>query len=255
MRGLGLGLGLELERRRSGIVVPSSPSPLLTDLVAYWKLDETSGNRLDSHGSNTLTDNGSVGSTTGKQGNAVDIDGATATLSVASNSALQLPGDWTISVWVYPHVVDAAIAGEVPYFPYVLGKDDNTDRNYAIRFFDTLDASPTIEAAVGTSSGFQRLAWSASVSANTWYHIVTWYVSATTTLYLSVNNGTPVSTVLTGTLTVGNASLIFGKRGDSTSGSLYDGLVDEPGIWKRVLSSNERTALYNSGVGVTYPFT
>ena len=34
----------------------SAPSALYTNLIAYWKLDEASGNRADSKGSNTLTD-------------------------------------------------------------------------------------------------------------------------------------------------------------------------------------------------------
>ncbi len=40
----------------------------LTDsLVAMWRLEESSGNRSDSQGSNTLTDTNTVGSGTGKQ--------------------------------------------------------------------------------------------------------------------------------------------------------------------------------------------
>lgn len=33
---------------------------LSTNLISYWKLDETSGNAVDSVGSNTLTNNNSV---------------------------------------------------------------------------------------------------------------------------------------------------------------------------------------------------
>jgi len=40
-------------------------SDLLTSLEAYWNLDETSGNRVDSHGSNTLSDVNTVTSATG----------------------------------------------------------------------------------------------------------------------------------------------------------------------------------------------
>ncbi len=43
----------------------------LTDnLSAYWKLDEASGTRVDSAGSNDLTSNNSVGQAVGKLGNA-----------------------------------------------------------------------------------------------------------------------------------------------------------------------------------------
>ena len=33
------------------------------------------------------------------------------------------------------------------------------------------------------------------------------------------------------------------------------GRIDEVGFWKRVLTSSERSLLYNGGVGLTYPFS
>ena len=38
---------------------------LKTDLVSYWNLDESTGNAIDKHGDNTLTEEGTVGSGTG----------------------------------------------------------------------------------------------------------------------------------------------------------------------------------------------
>src|SRR3990167_6416739 len=49
---------------------------LTNNLLAYWKLDEASGNRLDSIGTNTLSDNrvgASTPSISGIRGNAVDF--------------------------------------------------------------------------------------------------------------------------------------------------------------------------------------
>lgn len=48
----------------SGITYAASTS-LSTSMVSWWDLSETSGNRADSFGSNTLTNNNSVGSTQG----------------------------------------------------------------------------------------------------------------------------------------------------------------------------------------------
>ena len=61
------GLGADAAPLR----LPSNPGT--TGLVSYWALDETSGTRYDSHGSNDLTDNNTVGYTTGVQGNAADF--------------------------------------------------------------------------------------------------------------------------------------------------------------------------------------
>jgi hypothetical protein len=47
---------------------PNTSGTLNTSLTAYWNLDETSGNRADSKGTNTLTDVNTVTSATGKVG-------------------------------------------------------------------------------------------------------------------------------------------------------------------------------------------
>ncbi len=49
---------------------------LLTDLKAHWKLNEASGARVDSHGSNDLTDNNTVTQVAGKIGNAAQFTAA-----------------------------------------------------------------------------------------------------------------------------------------------------------------------------------
>lgn len=35
----------------------------------------------------------------------------------------------------------------------------------------------------------------------------------------------------------------------------FDGVLDEFGVWERTLTSDERTALYNGGAGLAYPFS
>src|SRR6266404_503553 len=47
---------------------------LLTNLVSYWKLDEASGNAVDSVGTNTLTANHAPGSMAGKVNGARNFD-------------------------------------------------------------------------------------------------------------------------------------------------------------------------------------
>ena len=48
---------------------------MLTDnLISHWKLDESSGNAADSHGSNTLTNNGSTPFVAAKINNGADFE-------------------------------------------------------------------------------------------------------------------------------------------------------------------------------------
>ncbi|MEK7064329.1 MAG: hypothetical protein AAB973_01845, partial [Patescibacteria group bacterium] len=48
----------------------STNGTLGTNLIGYWKMDETSGTRVDAAGANALTDNNTVTSATGKKSNA-----------------------------------------------------------------------------------------------------------------------------------------------------------------------------------------
>ena len=78
-------------------------SPLLTNLVSYWTLDEASGTRADSHGTNHLTPTNAPVGATGKIGNGCDFESSSAQyLSCASNPTLQTGDvDFTIAAWVY----------------------------------------------------------------------------------------------------------------------------------------------------------
>ena len=49
-------------------------SNLSTSLVSYWELEESSGTRTDSHGSNDLTAINTPGQGTGIQGNCLDVE-------------------------------------------------------------------------------------------------------------------------------------------------------------------------------------
>src|SRR5207247_6557818 len=79
-----------------------------TGLVSYWKLDDVSDGsgpvtRLDSVGSNHLTDNNTVASAPGKIGNGADFESANNeffSITDASQNGLDITGDLTISCWV-----------------------------------------------------------------------------------------------------------------------------------------------------------
>jgi hypothetical protein len=230
-------LGVLRQRATGG----GGASSLLTDLAAYWKLEGT-GTRFDSAGTNNLTDNGGVGSTIGKQGNAASFAGSVGQyLSIASNSDVSAgAGSKTWALWVKPNTV-------APSFQALLGKDANPPREYEILMQDDdlrIDwFSPTR----------QNILIPNVFTAGSWHLVLFWYDSSDGSVNASINNGTV--TTLTGA--TGNIErstpLTVGYR---LAGPLtYDGLIDEIGIWDRVLTPAERTQLYNGGAGITYPFT
>lgn len=80
----------------------SSPSELLTDLVSYWRMDEVSGTRVDSVGTNDLADSNTVG----------ELNGAALFVQVNSESLTKadfvFPDNFTWSVWAYINSTDMA---------------------------------------------------------------------------------------------------------------------------------------------------
>jgi hypothetical protein len=74
-------------------------------IVSYWPLDETSGTRADSLGTNHLSNNNGVGSAPGVVGNAGDFErdnSSFLSIANAAQSGLDIPGALTVLGWVKP---------------------------------------------------------------------------------------------------------------------------------------------------------
>ena len=68
-------------------------------------------------------------------------------------------------------------------------------------------------------------------------------------------NGTLVSTIGGGPATINSAPITTTMINYSTGTIPLVGKLDEVGIWIRELTAGEVTQLYNSGAGLSYPFT
>lgn len=219
----------------------------LTDsLISYWSLDEVSGSRADAHGTNHLTDNNTVTSATGKVGTAADFVRANSEyLSVASNASIQVGDiDFTIAAWFKVDIAGAAYAIASQY-----GSTSAT-RSWVLR----RAASNVMQFQV-SSDGTATAAISdlaTTISVGTWYFVVAWHDSVANTLNIQVNNGTPAATTHTTGVNTATGAFNLGTYDNGTN--LYDGLIDEVGFWKRVLTSAERTDLYNAGSGRNYAY-
>lgn len=218
----------------------------LTDsIIAYWKLNEASGNATDSVGSNTLTDNNSVGSTTGKISNCRTFNGTNQKLSIADNADVSFGDEaMSISCWLY---FPTTVTGNVP----VLGKWDwgtGTDHSYVIRTAAggviRFLASPDGSASTTVSS-------STTLSPDTWYHVVCYHDPTANTIGIIVNDGTPDTNSHSTGIADGTHAFEMG----GSNATYCPVRIDEVGLWGKVLSSQEVTDLYNSGSGYSYPFT
>lgn len=219
---------------------------LLDDLVSYWKLDEASGNAQDAHGSNTLTDNGTVGTGTGKVGNARDFERSNSEhFEVADNASLSMGDvDWTITCWVNLE--------SKPAFGGIAGKLGTTSREYLLYYDGGLDRFVAVSRATDDlSESFAAADVLGSPSTGVWYFIACWHDSVANEIGIQVDDGTADTTSHSGGTLDGGEAFRVGAF-EPSGGHFFDGLIDEVGLWKRVLSGTEKTQLYNGGSGLAY---
>ena len=213
----------------------------LTDsLISYWKCDEVSGNLLDAHGTNDLTDNNTVGTATGLINSGRDFERDTAeSFSKADNASLSVGDiDFTWAFWVKQESLNNNFITKITSWP--------NSSEYAIYTF-----GGQVQFLVGNGSTFGQPTGVTLNDTGVWHYVVCWHDSVGNTLNIQVDNGTVSSTSYSGGGLDGTANLVFGSNG-STGASDMDGIMDEIGFWKRVLTSQERTDLYNGGSGLSY---
>jgi hyaluronoglucosaminidase len=220
-----------------------SEKTLLNNLVAYWKLNETSSTRFDSTSNNNdLTDNNTVGSVTGKIGNAADFNG-TNYLSAPNNATFSPTGHFTITAWVRPQSSGsfAGIAG-VWHFTSV------NDRQWVLYLRNDSTVAFGVSAnGVNDFTEFSPIV----LSVGTWYLLAAGWDGSN--IFLSINAGTPITTAFAGPIYSG-ATNPFEVGAYDGGANLIDGRIDEIGLWHRALTAEEIDLLFNSGSGLTYPF-
>lgn len=201
--------------------------------IGWWELDEVSGVRYDSHGSNDLTDNNTVGSATAVSG---AMDGAAASFVAANSEKLNRTGvnfgftDFSISLWAKTPVSAAA------YQEYVC---KNNTIDFDLRSYD----ANYVQFNVNGSS--------AQIQTDTnWHLIVAYYVHSEKKAYLTIDAGVPTAGAAGTGLSETTSELAIGA---ATSIYNNNGLIDEVAIWDRVLTSDRITELWNAGAGVYYP--
>jgi len=218
--------------------------------IAYWKLDESSGNAADSVGSLTLTNNNSAAYVAGKINNGIDLEsGSSQYLSATDPAILDGLSKFSISLWLkFESIADDMMP--------VTKWGATLATNQAWRL---ITSGGKLQLVIGTGSASGTVTANQAISTGVWYHVAfTWdgslssgsrakaYVDGSD---VTLSDGTPA------TMLAGSADFIVGNRTGLPSGGYYDGVVDELGIANDVVTGAEVTTLYNAGAGVQYPFT
>ena len=217
-------------------------SSLLTGLVAWWSLDETSGTRADSHNSYDLSVVTGTGSyAAGVVANAFDTDvaGTPGTLGITDAAA-----EWTdiadttmtFCGWVKLRVGTGNDG--------LWGKWGGGQNSYLLwTGTNTIKWGYTVDTAACT----------VSQTPGTWYFVEAYHDADANEMGLSLNRGTYATKAVPSGFATSTAGFAVGTYQYGLASLVSDSLIDELAAWSRRLTTDELDELYNSGSGIAYP--
>lgn len=212
---------------------------LKASLASHWKFDEASGNALDAWGSNTFTDNNTVGSAAGKISSARDFEDGNS--EYFSNSGWTWSTEWTVAFWLKIESLPGSYAG-------LFTRDNNGSPRAQSTIY--LKSDGRLAAYVDGTGAFFDGGGNTVLSTGVWYYIVFAYSTAAG-IQVWINNVIDIDTTDSYTPRTDAALTEIGR--DAFNASRYfDGLIDELSVWSRVVTSAERAELYNAGEGLDF---
>ena len=222
--------------------------PIKDNLEGWWDLEEASGNRIDAHGANDLTDGATTPRAAGKVGFGVELNSSDWVYIDDPASLTFVDEDFTVAFWWWTGDIFHAASR------WAVAKC-NTDTGFGGREYDIFYKNGINKFVFNVSNGGGQTEAVASAfgtpAEETWYYLVAWHDSVANTINIQVNNETPENSAHTTGCHNGDGWFAIGRLGEAVFGHA-DGIVDSVGVWRRVLTSDERTELYNSGDGVGY---
>lgn len=230
----------------------SAPSSTLLDsLVSYWKLDEESGTRYDSVGTNHLTDNNTVGFVAGVNGNAASFVAANGESFSRQTIPMDLSTGMTYAAWTRRNQATQPnmISNGAPAWFGGSGSFGISTQGIGPPYVYVVFANETNYTGANDT-----------ITDELWHLVVVWYDPDTKLASIQIDGRAPV---VAGTALVGahpvinsaglmkiNSATTWAEAGDATQQE-----QDEVAIWSRVLTADERAELYAAGAGKFYPFT
>jgi hypothetical protein len=214
-------------------------TPPSAGLVSWWQgeVDAT-----DTVGTNNGALLNGVSFTNGIVGQAFNFHGSD-NVVIPSSSSLNPTNGITLECWAYTRRYS-------PQFGQVLISKDGVcavARQYLLEFGDAHGAPGPFAVLIGLTNGnYYYFGGATTFQLNTWYHVALTYDGAALKLY--VNGNLDGQMALSGALFTSSEPVRIGGGSESgCAGDYLDGLVDEPAIYNRALSSNEVAAIYAAG--------
>lgn len=244
----------------------NDPGTLKTSLISLWELNEASGSVLDAHNSNNLITNGTNSAPTygaaGKLGDSISLDGTDDYIEEGANSnnTFTPAAAHSVNTWVYRagESVDknsylvSKMYSATGYRVYLLTMVGNTHATTSIinRIYFGYYDSANLNTNIIYNAGGSDL-WTGQ-----WTMLTTTRSGSSMKLYV---NGEEVATGSGGNgsgkqSTSTNVHWCLGAAWKSTTTPdvMFNGSVDQTGVWGKALTQQEIDYLYNKGSGIAY---
>ena len=215
-------------------------STLLNGLIAYYCLEESSGQLVDViNAYNTTSVAGLTYQQAGKVNYCILMDGATSNATIGDNSNFDLQ-NFTLGGWMKTE------AYYTPLFSNLINAGGGNYYGYGINLSN---GNPTVFLCNGESYEEAVAQEDYDIRDNTWHFIAGTYDHTTLKIYVDGvlqddQNSTSMDIGFTGAVV----------RIGYVDEAITDGSLDEIFVYGRVLGQSGIDSLYNAGNGVTYPF-
>jgi hypothetical protein len=158
------------------------------------------------------------------------------------DSDLNPTADFSINLWIKADTADIGFGDRI-----ILSAYDDANNGFKLIHNDT----NKVEAIVKVGGTEYSAEATTGLTTNTWYMVTMQHISSPGSVVLTLNAGTPVTTLLVPTAITSYASkLLVGGNGGTYN--YFDGPMQLVTLYDLVLSSAERTWLYRSGHGRVY---
>ena len=199
--------------------------------VSRWKAES---NAKDLVGLNNGTAMAGVSYSVGKVGQTFSFNGAANSyVSIPDSANLRIRSALTVEAWIKVDSFDAEHATIIAKGDYSWRLQRNFSGNSIL--FGTNNAGPT---------SWHDLRGSRNVNDGLWHHVAGVYDGSTK--YIYVDGVLDVSVPYTGLIDETDSPVWIGNNSDIPS-RLWDGQIDEVGVYDRALTADEIAAIYAAG--------
>ncbi len=234
--GFSFGLAVFAMLNSSNMRAACTPPP--AGIVAWWP---GQGSAVDVIGTNNGVLDGTIGFATGEVGQAFRFNTTNADVKILASPSLNVGAGngFTVEAWIYPsNVVNLG-----PLFEW-----NNGVGGWGVHFYVGAAGPGSLLAnLVDTSGNWHQISSpNGVVSSNAFQHVALTYdkTSGLATIY---RNGTIVAQQALGVIQpLTTFDLYLGRRVSGADYYTFSGLIDEPAIYNRALTTNEIAAIYNA---------